>query len=107
MERSVNVNAGLAPEGTGDEGWERDSLADDYGRHSAGDQGPCLYLGPAGERCRRKAVEGGFCLKHQPQPAQPVSPARAVRRGVAILMAVVALWPLVADVIRALIRLLR
>ena len=29
------------------------------------DQGPCLYLGDAGQRCGRRAVEGGFCRQHQ------------------------------------------
>src|ERR1700678_3615662 len=30
------------------------------------DQGPCLYLGPNGQRCDRGAVEDGFCAIHRP-----------------------------------------
>src|ERR1700683_2763313 len=31
-----------------------------------GDQGPCLYLGPGGQRCDRCATRDGFCSKHLP-----------------------------------------
>src|ERR1700722_19271843 len=30
------------------------------------DLGPCLYLGPAGQRCDRRAARDGFCSRHQP-----------------------------------------
>jgi hypothetical protein len=80
----------------------RDDQADLRNR---GDQGPCLYLGPAGQRCRARALTGGFCARHrsntnQREPAVAVSP----RKLIAILAAAIALWPILADVVRAILR---
>src|ERR1700734_2250543 len=46
---------------------------------ACGALGPCLYLGPQGQRCDRAATEGGFCAKHQPGAAKPATD-RAVPR---------------------------
>jgi hypothetical protein len=35
-------------------------------RKSSGDQGPCLYFGPQGQRCDRPAIANGFCARHLP-----------------------------------------
>src|SRR5271156_4823025 len=52
------------------------------------DQGPCLYFGPQGQRCSRPALG-----------SRPL--ARIVAIGVAIFAA---LWPIVADLLREIIR---
>ena len=33
---------------------------------NSGDQGPCLYFGPQGQRCDRPAIADGFCARHLP-----------------------------------------
>ncbi|MFZ3215416.1 MAG: hypothetical protein WA192_05080 [Candidatus Acidiferrales bacterium] len=77
-----------------------------------GDQGPCLYLGPQGQRCGRRAVANGFCSRHMPaQPSRSGQPGvasrssrslpRIVAAGLAILAAI---WPVVADLLREIIR---
>jgi hypothetical protein len=107
MAGSVNVNASLAPYET------EDDVADDFPESapqvaSAGDLGPCLYFGPAGQRCNRRAVEGGFCSRHQPDSGQfqGLSVPQISRRTVAILALVAVLWPVLADIVRELMRLL-
>jgi hypothetical protein len=66
----------------------------------------CLYLGPGGERCVRPAEDDGFCKLHGPE--QDSARGKRVARGaVAVLGVLIALWPFVVDVIRAIIRLLR
>lgn len=72
---------------------------------AVGDQGPCLYLGPGGQRCDRRAVAGGFCARHG-KNAGPDAPEVTLspRKLIAILAAAVALWPILADVIRAILR---
>lgn len=71
-------------------------------------QSPCLYIGPAGERCGRIAGLSGFCPKHQlAAPSESTSNAVTVKRAAAILGVLAALWPVIADLIRELIRLLR
>jgi hypothetical protein len=67
---------------------------------------PCLYLGPGGERCSRPAEEDGFCKLHGPE-RDSVQGKRIARGAVAVLGILVALWPFIVDVIRAIIRLLR
>jgi hypothetical protein len=77
---------------------------------AAGDLGPCLYLGPAGQRCSRRAVEGSFCARHQPDSSGQfpgLSVPQISRRTVAILGLLAVLWPVLADLVRELIRLLR
>jgi hypothetical protein len=77
---------------------------------AAGDLGPCLYLGPAGQRCNRRAVEGSFCARHQLDSGgqfPALSVAQISRRTVAILGLLAVLWPVLADLVHELIRLLR
>ena len=75
------------------------------------DLGPCLYFGPAGQRCDRRALEGGFCSKHQFASQLGGSPSLSGQQiskrvlGVAGILAV--LWPILADVIREIVRLFR
>jgi len=114
-------------------------------RKSSGDQGPCLYFGPQGQRCDRPAIANGFCARHLPahldqaarfgatSPAQTAtaspsskpyagvpspgferygglpSPgskpfARIVAVGIAIFAA---LWPVIADLLREILRWIR
>ncbi len=109
MDGSENVNA--AP--VGEDSDDREGLADEQARVSApvwaaaSDQGPCLYLGPAGQRCERRALEGGFCLRHQPGDGVKLSATQVTRRTVGIVGLLAVLWPLLADLIREIIRLLR
>lgn len=72
-----------------------------------GDLGPCLYFGPAGERCNRRATSGSFCRRHQ--PALPgMAPSREIpRRALAGAGIIAVLWPLLADLVREIIRFLR
>jgi hypothetical protein len=89
-------------------------------RKTSSDQGPCLYFGPQGQRCDRRAVADGFCRRHlsaqlnqsarfgAAAPAQPgvasrdSKPfARVIAVGIAIFAA---LWPVIADLLREIIR---
>ncbi len=75
--------------------------------------GPCLYFGPAGERCDRRAVEDGFCARHQQSRAgwtaatTPLSVPQVTKRAVGAAGIIAVLWPILADLIREIIRLLR
>ena len=71
------------------------------------DLGPCLYLGPAGQRCDRRATEGGFCQRHQPGALREALRTQAPRRVLAAVGVLAVLWPVLADLIRELMRLLR
>lgn len=71
------------------------------------DFGPCLYLGPAGQRCSRRALPGGFCALHQPGARRPVGSTASAKRVAAVVGALVALLPWLGDLIRELIRLLK
>lgn len=105
MERGVRVNAeylGDYPQGAGQE-----SAALSAAFAGSADYGPCLYLGPSGQRCSRRALEGGFCALHQPGSKQPVSSPPNSKRIAAIIGALVALLPWLIDLIRELIRALR
>ena len=66
-------------------------------------QGPCLYLGPAGQRCSRQALAGGFCAVHGHGGR-----ARSIKNPARVLAAAGAaaalLWPYLEDVVRELIR---
>lgn len=68
--------------------------------------GPCLYLGPDGSRCDRPAVKGGFCLKHDPELREQALGSWLRKAGAALLL-LAALWPHIAEVLRALFRWLR
>ncbi|HKV06278.1 MAG TPA: hypothetical protein VJO53_14370 [Candidatus Acidoferrales bacterium] len=67
------------------------------------DLGPCLYLGPRGERCNRRAHDRGFCALHQPGriAAAFSNPSRILA---AVLTIAVLLWPYVSDLVREIIR---
>jgi len=63
--------------------------------------GPCLYLGPQGQRCNRPAREDGFCARHSPEQAG--APRRFAKQAVAaILLLLGLLWPILHDFIRTL-----
>ena len=66
--------------------------------------GPCLYLGPAGERCAKAAVEGGYCTKHHPVPARQAPGRSYTRVVVATIALVVIVWPYVIEAVRELSR---
>jgi hypothetical protein len=105
MDRSVRVNAeylGDYPASAEEESAESSAAFADNA-----DYGPCLYLGPSGERCGRRALEGGFCERHEPGAKRPASSAPTARRTIAVIGALVALLPWLSDLIRELIRLLR
>ncbi|HEY6905321.1 MAG TPA: hypothetical protein VI216_13510 [Candidatus Acidoferrales bacterium] len=70
---------------------------------AARDWGPCLYLGPSGQRCGKPALEGGFCAVHSPGSSGVITPNR--RRVLAAVAAILGiLWPYVDDVVREIIR---
>ena len=65
--------------------------------------GPCLYLGPSGQRCAKPALEGGFCAVHSPSSGEAIAPNR--KRVLAAVAAIIGiLWPYVDDVVREIIR---
>src|SRR5271168_3283704 len=72
-----------------------------------GDQGPCLYFGPRGERCGRRAVRDGFCTAHLPG-ATAFATAKSTTRSKKVLAVLIAisglLWPLLADIVREVLR---
>jgi hypothetical protein len=79
-----------------------------FDRGSRGDQGPCLYFGPAGQRCKERALAGGFCARHTSNTgAREATVAISPRKVIAILAAGIALWPILADVVRAILRYIR
>jgi len=109
MERRVTVNDGierveleipeeLEPLDEGDEPAPGDSKA------TPGPQGPCLHLGPRGERCKRAAIADGYCAKHHHDP-ELRSPGRNYTR---VLVATVALltilWPYLEELAHDLTR---
>ncbi len=69
---------GVEPTGYGVESSPTNSEPTSYGvsstrygvaptaRKNSGDQGPCLYFGPQGQRCDRPAIASGFCARHLP-----------------------------------------
>ncbi len=71
-------------------------------------QGPCLYFGPRGQRCSRRALVGGFCAIHQPGGAPGGtlgSTSKPSKKFVASVLAIVAvIWPYLADIVREMIR---
>lgn len=68
--------------------------------------GPCLYLGPTGQRCDRPAREDGFCNRHAPEGASAAwsNPFR-IAAALALLLATI--WPLLAHFLRELSSWLR
>jgi hypothetical protein len=55
---------GVTPPGVGVSGTRYGVAPTD--RKNSGDQGPCLYFGPQGQRCDRPAIAYGFCARHLP-----------------------------------------
>jgi hypothetical protein len=105
MERDVRVNAeylGDYPSGT-----ERERAAVPAGLAGNADYGPCLYLGPVGQRCDRRALAGGFCAWHRPGARPPVGSTPSAKRVAAVIGALVALLPWLGELIRELLRMLR
>jgi hypothetical protein len=104
MERGVNVNDSLANDG--DANWQGPfSVAPSTS--TTQDLGPCLYLGPAGQRCSRRAVNDGFCAIHQPGQSRAAmrQPAAKPSRVVAAILGILGvLWPLLADLVREITR---
>src|ERR1700733_11119284 len=108
MERGVSVNDG--PVSSADDALDLPALPapptfEDSSQEA--DLGPCLYFGPAGERCDRRALEGGFCARHRPGASRAGLSTQVPKRAVAAAGVLAALWPILADLIRELIRLLR
>lgn len=81
-------------------------------RKTSSDQGPCLYFGPQGQRCDRRAVADGFCRRHQPaqlgetaQPGVARSGSKPFARVIAVGIAIfAALWPVIAELLREIFR---
>jgi hypothetical protein len=78
------------------------------------DEGPCLYLGPAGQRCDRRATRGCFCAAHQPKASNLLAPQSIFstftltpKKIAAFFSALAMLWPEIAKALSALIRLFR
>ena len=71
------------------------------------DFGPCLYLGPAGQRCARRATRDGFCQRHQPGASVICPPFFTPKKLAAFLIALAMLWPELTRFLSALARLLR
>ena len=71
------------------------------------DLGPCLYLGPAGQRCDRRATRDGFCSRHQPDSPAMSTPFFTPKKLAAFLIALAMLWPEITRFLSALARLLR
>ncbi len=118
MERGVTVNARSDSTNLpGEFGIDSIARPNDYGRDfgsatvpgagsgsKSADQGPCLYLGPRGQRCDRRATAAGFCAFHQPGGAAGGT-SRPSKKFVASLLAIVAVaWPYLADIVREIIR---
>jgi hypothetical protein len=108
MERRVSVNAGTRAAVTPDglpKGWSepvgpiRQPSQGDLGDAN---RGPCLYLGPRGERCGQKQLTAGFCAVHDPDRPylRTANPVRfwAVAGAIAAL-----LWPYLGFIVREII----
>jgi hypothetical protein len=70
---------------------------------AAGNWGPCLYLGPSGQRCAKPALEGGFCAVHS-HGSEAAGPPNRKRVLAAVAAITGILWPYVDDVVREIIR---
>ncbi len=70
--------------------------------HSSADSGPCLYLGPAGQRCERRAADGAFCAVHRPGgiASKMRDPRRILAAAVTIM---VLLWPYLDELVHEII----
>jgi hypothetical protein len=80
------------------------------GAPARSDLGPCLYFGSAGQRCDRRATANGYCSRHQPASllgAPSLSIPQISKRALGAAGILAALWPILADLIRELLRLFR
>ena len=69
------------------------------------DQGPCLYFGPRGQRCDRRATNAGFCAIHQPNGVAASGISKPSKKFIASLLAIAAVvWPYLADIVKEVIR---
>jgi hypothetical protein len=102
MDRNVRVNAQAASDTSSPiEGFPAHLAASGAAK---ADLGPCLYLGPAGQRCDERAFETGYCARHQTGAAPPiVAGSKVVAASVGIIGL---LWPYLADLVREIIRLI-
>lgn len=69
--------------------------------------GPCLHLGPRGQRCSRKALAGGFCSKHRIDGAddETTGGGKNWTRVLAATGAIIALlWPYIEDLVHEIMR---
>ena len=71
------------------------------------DLGPCLYFGPGGQRCDRRATKDGFCARHQSGAPAIAAPFLTPKKIAAFFIATAMLWPEIVKVVAALLRLLR
>jgi hypothetical protein len=100
MERSVSVNAPSATDTTDFVNGFPAGPATHVAEKA--DLGPCLYLGPEGQRCDERAFDGGYCAKHQSGAKAPISSGSKV---VAASIGIIGLiWPYLADLFREIIR---
>jgi hypothetical protein len=119
MERrvSVNANKGFGPpslkagglddgsqEGRLSELWneameDEDSQVDAASAPAAPQSnGPCLYLGPSGQRCARPATEGMFCRVHG--GAGHLLSIRGIARILAVAAVIgMLLWPYLSHLV--------
>jgi len=73
------------------------------GIRTVASSGTCMHIAQNGTRCTRPATFEGFCERHDPQATpQPAMPAARIAAAVGLLF--VFLWPLVADLLRAINR---
>ncbi len=91
------------PAPTNDESRDHQALSLPQSDSNA-DQGPCLYLGPRGQRCGRRAVTGGFCAIHQPGAISLPKVGVSKKTLAAIAAIAGGLWPLIADLMREIMR---
>ena len=73
-------------------------------RATDADQGPCLYLGPSGQRCDRRALEGGYCASHRPGAISLPNVALSKKTLAAIIGIATVLWPIISDIVREIVR---
>jgi hypothetical protein len=80
---------------------EPDELEGAANAGSTWSYGPCLHLGPRGQRCTRPALEGGFCARHSPEAIRKEIWIWS-RRLAAILVTAALLWPIIASFLEEL-----
>ncbi|MGH9714691.1 MAG: DUF5763 domain-containing protein [Candidatus Acidiferrales bacterium] len=94
---------------------EEDFMTPEETKQPAAGFGPCLYFGPAGQRCSQRATANGFCARHQPDSRflresggiRPAAPLLSPKRVGVIFTILALLWPVLADIVRELIRFFR